>query len=119
MIILDFEWNRGYDKRQLDEILQIGAIRVTRLGGPMVDSFSVYIKPAIHKKFDPVARALPDMNDSLRSNLNFHAALARFRNWCGEETVFAAWGPSPVKKPLGRTTASANQPLTSKASTPN
>ncbi|MCI9120364.1 MAG: exonuclease domain-containing protein [Oscillibacter sp.] len=105
MIILDFEWNRGYDKRQLDEILQIGAIRVTRLGGPMVDSFSVYIKPAIHKKFDPGARALPDLNDSLRSNLNFPAALARFRNWCGEETVFAAWGGGDDFKALERNCA--------------
>ena len=28
MIILDFEWNRGYDGKPLDEILQIGAVRL-------------------------------------------------------------------------------------------
>ena len=27
MIVLDLEWNRSYDKKPLDEILQIGAVR--------------------------------------------------------------------------------------------
>ena len=38
MIILDLEWNRSYDKKPLDEILQIGAVRVDRLGGPVTDT---------------------------------------------------------------------------------
>ena len=28
MIVVDLEWNRGYDKTPLDEILQIGAVRL-------------------------------------------------------------------------------------------
>lgn len=56
MIIFDFEWNRGYDKKPLDEILQIGAVRVDRLGGPVTDTFNVYIRPVVHKKFDPGAK---------------------------------------------------------------
>ena len=32
MIVLDLEWNRGYDKKPLNEILQIGAVRVEQIG---------------------------------------------------------------------------------------
>ena len=60
MIIWDLEWNRGYDRTPLDEILQIGAVRVAGLGGPVLDTFNAYIRPAVHKKFDPGARRLPE-----------------------------------------------------------
>ena len=45
MIIMDLEWNRSYDKIPLEEILQIGAVRLERMGGPIVDTFSVFIRP--------------------------------------------------------------------------
>lgn len=44
MIILDLEWNRGYDNRPLNEILQIGAVRIERLGGPIVGTFKSLFK---------------------------------------------------------------------------
>ena len=40
MIVLDLEWNRGYDKKPLDEVLQIGAVRMDGLGGPITDTFN-------------------------------------------------------------------------------
>lgn len=92
MIILDLEWNRSYDKKPLDEILQIGAVRVEKLGGPAVDTFSVFIRPQVHKRFDPGARKLPELRASIESNVEFPAGLEMFRTWCGEETAFAAWG---------------------------
>ncbi len=92
MIILDLEWNRSYDKKPLDEILQIGAVRVEKLGGPVVDTFSVFIRPQVHKRFDPGARKLPELRASIESNVEFPAGLEMFRTWCGEETAFAAWG---------------------------
>lgn len=92
MIILDLEWNRSYDKKPLDEILQIGAVRVERVGGPILDTFSVFIRPVVHKRFDPGAKKLPELQESIRSDMDFPAALERFRTWCGGETAFAAWG---------------------------
>lgn len=92
MIILDLEWNRGYDKTPLDEILQIGAVRLERLGGPILDTFDVYIRPAVHKKFDFGAKNLPELQASRSSELDFPAAMALFRAWCGEERVYGAWG---------------------------
>ncbi|MCI9511679.1 MAG: exonuclease domain-containing protein [Oscillibacter sp.] len=92
MIVLDLEWNRSYDRKPLDEILQIGAVRVEEIGGPIVDTFSVFIRPTVHKRFDPGARKLPELQASVQSTVEFPAALEQFRAWCGEETAFAAWG---------------------------
>ena len=55
MIVMDLEWNRSYDKKKLDEILQIGAVRTAYPGGPILSTFSVFIKPRVHKRFDPGA----------------------------------------------------------------
>ena len=92
MIILDLEWNRSYDKIPLEEILQIGAVRLSRLGGRIEDTFSVFIRPCVHKKFHRTAKALPELSRSLESSVTFSEALQAFRSWCGEETVFAGWG---------------------------
>ena len=49
MIIMDLEWNRSYDKISLEEILQIGAVKIDRMGGPIQDTFSMFIHPRVHK----------------------------------------------------------------------
>ena len=92
MIILDLEWNRSYDKIPLEEILQIGAVRLDRMGGRILDTFSVFIRPCVHKKLNRTAKALPELRQSLESTVTFSAALRSFLQWCGEETVFAGWG---------------------------
>jgi len=97
MIILDLEWNRGYDKKPLDEILQIGAVRVDRPGGPIRDTFSEFIHPSIHKRFDIGAKNLPELEQSRGSKTTFAEAMERFRLWCGEETEFASWGPGDLE----------------------
>lgn len=93
MIVFDLEWNSGlYTKLRLDEILQIGAVKVRAPGGPIVDSFNAYIRPQVHKRLSPAAAALPDLALSQNSQLDFPAALAAFLDWCGEDRVFASWG---------------------------
>ena len=92
MLLIDFEWNRGYDANPLDEILQIGAVRVERLGGPIQDTFNVYIRPRVHKSFSPGARELPELSRSKASEIDFATALESFLDWCQGETEFAAWG---------------------------
>lgn len=85
MVILDLEWNRGYDNKPLGEILQIGAVRVEYPGGPVTDTFNAYIRPSVHKRFDPGAKQLPDLRMSQESELDFVTALEMFRTWCGAE----------------------------------
>lgn len=92
MIILDLEWNRSYDKIPLEEILQIGAVKIDRMGGNILDTFSLFIHPCVHKKFNRTAKALPELQSSLNSVLDFPAALSFFLDWCGDDMVFADWG---------------------------
>lgn len=90
---MDLEWNRSYDRKKLDEILQIGAVRTAYPGGPIESSFCAFIRPCVHKRFDPGARKLPDLQDAIHSELDFATAWAMFCDWCGEERTFAFWGP--------------------------
>lgn len=92
MIIIDLEWNRSYDKIPLEEILQIGAVRIERPGGPILDTFTVFIRPRVHKKLNRTAKTLPELRRSLASQVDFPSALRAFTGWCGGETVFADWG---------------------------
>jgi inhibitor of KinA sporulation pathway (predicted exonuclease) len=93
MIILDLEWNSGcYDKIRLDEVLQIGAVKVERLGGRIADTFCAHIRPKVHKRYSPAAKLLPALGESLASELDFPAAVQQFFDWCGDETEYGSWG---------------------------
>lgn len=92
MIIFDLEWNRGYDKIALEEILQIGAVRIDHMGGPIRDTFCVFIRPRVHKKLNRTAKYLPELDAALESTITFEEAMESFTAWCGDETVFADWG---------------------------
>lgn len=92
MIVLDLEWNSGYDKTPLEEILQIGAVRLDKLGGTIQDTFSVFVHPCVHRKLNRTAKALPELHASLHAPYDFPTALELFVEWCGEDRVFADWG---------------------------
>jgi inhibitor of KinA sporulation pathway (predicted exonuclease) len=93
MIILDLEWNTGYGAAvRLDEILQIGAVKVEKLGAPIADTFCAYIRPQVHKRYSPAAELLPARQFYEASDLNFPQAYDAFLRWCGEDREFAAWG---------------------------
>lgn len=97
MIIFDMEWNRGYDGKALDEILQIGAVRLDHLGGRILDCFDTYIRPQVHKKLNKVSKLLPEIQRSLNSNVDFPTAMRDFLDWCGNETEYAAWGSDEIE----------------------
>ena len=98
MIVLDLEWNRGYDKTPLDEILQIGAVRLDRPGGRVTGTFCAFIRPRVHRRLNRTARELPEVAVSLDSDLDFSDAYHSFRRWCRGETEFAAWGADDWSK---------------------
>lgn len=77
---------------RLEEILQIGAVKCRRLGGPITGTFNAYIRPKVHKRFSPGARVLPELERSIRSSATFREALEEFVDWCGDETEFGEWG---------------------------
>lgn len=86
---------------RLEEILQIGAVRCDRLGGPVTDTFNVYIRPKVHKRLSPGARVLPELDESMNSDVSFPEALEMFLDWSAGETRFAEWGRDDFKI-LGR-----------------
>lgn len=92
MIIFDLEWNRGYDKTPLEEILQIGAVRVDEVGGKIVDTFCMFVHPCVHRRLNRTAKTLPELQSAFDSPYDFPTALEAFRDWCGGDTVFADWG---------------------------
>ncbi len=92
MIIFDLEWNRGYDKTPLEEILQIGAVRVDEIGGKIVDTFCMFVHPCVHRRLNRTAKTLPELQAAFDSPYDFPTALDAFRDWCGGDTVFADWG---------------------------
>jgi len=96
MIVLDLEWNRGYDKKPLDEILQIGAVRLENPYNQIVDTFNICILPLIHKSLNRPAKQLPMLEDIQTSGLIFPKAMELFRAWCGQEQIFAVWGGDDV-----------------------
>ncbi|MGN1004681.1 MAG: exonuclease domain-containing protein [Oscillospiraceae bacterium] len=97
MIVFDLEWNSGYGKARLDEILQIGAVRLDRLGGRITGTFNVLVRPSVHRKLGVAAKEILDMQVLRNAELNFPQALAAFLKWCGSETEFAAWGGSDME----------------------
>ena len=92
MIILDLEWNRGYDKTPLEEILQIGAVKLDKLGGTITDTFCIFVHPCVHRKLNRTAKTLPELRAAFESPYDFPTAAEQFRIWCGDDTVFADWG---------------------------
>lgn len=87
------EWNSGlYDPIRLDEIIQIGAVKVAGPGSPIVDTFNRFIRPKIHKRLSPGARMLPDLPLAQSTKLDFPTAMEQFWAWCGDDRVFASWG---------------------------
>lgn len=97
VIVIDLEWNSGlYTKLRLDEILQIGAVKVDLDRRKIVDSFNVYLRPSVHKRYSPAVTQLPDLALSENSTLTFPTALERFLDWCGGDDLFASWGNSDL-----------------------
>lgn len=97
MIVFDLEWNSGlYDPIRLDEILQIGAVKLDLDRRKIVDHFNAYIRPWIHKRLSPAAAALPDLALYQGSKLDFPSALEDFLAWCGDDLTFASWGNSDL-----------------------
>ena len=44
MIVFDLEWTQPFGQDSMEEIIQIGAVKINELGGPVTSSFTVYIR---------------------------------------------------------------------------
>ena len=92
MIVLDLEWNQPFGGRRMEEIIQIGAVRLAEPGGAVQDWFNMHVKPVIYPKLSPVARKLPESAQALTADVCFPEAYQAFLDWCGGDTLWAEWG---------------------------
>ncbi len=92
MIVFDLEWNQGREPDSLEEIIQIGAVRLDKLGGHITGTFNAYIRPVVHSQLSVGARHLPDLSLSLNADTTFLSVYQAFSDWCKGETSFASWG---------------------------
>lgn len=102
-IVLDMEWNQPWpgspsSKKVLPvqirgEIIQIGAVRVTE-EKEVADEFQIMIKPKYYRHLNRRVSKLTGIKETrLREEgVPFPEAIARFRDWCGEDIVFLTWG---------------------------
>lgn len=102
-IVLDMEWNQPWPgspsaKKVLPvqirgEIIQIGAVRVTE-EQLVQDEFQVLIKPKFYRHLNRRVSKLTGIKEAhLAANgIPFPEAIAKFRQWCGEDVIFLTWG---------------------------
>ncbi|MBO6055237.1 MAG: exonuclease domain-containing protein [Oscillospiraceae bacterium] len=102
-IVLDMEWNQPWPgsaaaRRPLPsplrgEIIQIGAVRVTE-DRKVLDEFSVLVRPKYFRRLNSRVGKLTGIKESrLQSEgISFPQAIARFRAWCAEPSIFLTWG---------------------------
>ena len=102
-IVLDMEWNQPWPgspsaKKVLPvqirgEIIQIGAVRITE-DQQVGDEFQVLIKPKFYRRLNRRVSKLTGIKEAqLRDEgVPMGEAMARFRQWCGEDVIFLTWG---------------------------
>jgi len=102
-IVLDMEWNQPWPgspsaKKVLPvqirgEIIQIGAVRVTE-DQLVADEFQVLIQPKVYRHLNRRVSKLTGIKEArLREEgIPFPEAIAKFRQWCGEDIIFLTWG---------------------------
>lgn len=99
-IFFDLEWNQGYPhsvEDKLDEIIQIGACRLEQWDSRQ-ESFSSYVRPAIHKKLHHrVRKMLPLDMTTLKRAEGFRTVARKFFQWCGSDPIFFTWGNSDIR----------------------
>lgn len=95
-IIVDVEatcWEKPFNKDDI-EIIEIGAVEMASLSGPIVREFQIFVRPMHHPVLSQFCRQLTGISqlDIDHAN-NFAFAMFKFMNWIGQEPfIWGAWG---------------------------
>lgn len=100
-IVFDMEWNQPNPGDKLvyrndmclnNEIIQIGAVKMTEKC-EITDTFQINIKPSVLKSINHNIRKLTGIDNKMLKNENsLGEAIEKFKDWCGQDYVFIAWG---------------------------
>lgn len=100
-IVFDLEWNmveknelaEQKEKELQFEIIELGAVKVNELG-EILDTYSQLIKPQISQELHFIISKLVHVDmDELDKGITFKEMINEFLVWCGEDYMFATWGP--------------------------
>lgn len=103
-IVLDLEWNQPISKNRKirnpipfdGEIIQIGAVKMNE-ALEIIDFFNVMIRPEYYRKMNKTVEKLTLIKqEDIDQGMTFEDAISAFRNWCGEDCYFLAWGPNDM-----------------------
>ncbi len=102
IIVTDLEWNQATPGVTENvplipfEIIEIGAVRYGE-GGTLISEFSELVKPSVYKKMHNYTSKLVHLQmEELEKGDPFEEVAVKFFEWCGEDPVFATWGPGDV-----------------------
>lgn len=100
IIVMDLEWNQnslGKKDRSSDkpifEIIEIGAVKLNE-NYEIIDKFTQLIKPQIYHTMHKITADLIHLQmKELNKGKDFSSVVTEFLEWCGEDYIFATWGP--------------------------
>ena len=98
MIVFDLEWTQPFGQESMEEIIQIGAVRLLE-NGTVADEFQVLVCPKYYKKLNTRVSKLTGLKDATlrEEGLPFRQALERFRSWIGGDCIFLTWGFDDIR----------------------
>ena len=100
IIVMDLEWNQNSaNKRErssdkpIFEIIEIGAVKLNQKY-EIVDEFSQLVKPQLYHTMHKITADLIHIQmKELNKGKCFPEVYKEFMEWCGEDYIFATWGP--------------------------
>lgn len=94
-IIFDLEWNQRPCRgamRALDEILEIGAVKLGETG-KITQELSIVVRPSVYRGLHPHVKKIVHLDESaLAGGVLFEEAARRLRAFCGTDYAFFSWG---------------------------
>ncbi|MBQ8600791.1 MAG: exonuclease domain-containing protein [Clostridia bacterium] len=104
-IVFDMEWNQPFSKEAAihspiylsGEIIQIGAVKLNEKG-KAVDCIDLLIAPTFYKRLHYRIKKITGIDQQmLKDKPDFKAAIAEFREWCGEDCILFSWGYDDIQ----------------------
>ena len=101
-VVVDLEWNQAMSSKSSvfnklpihlrGEIIEIGAVKLDADMKP-TEEFTIDVKPVYFRRMHYKVKKITGFDkDRLANGVGFPEALAKFREWCGDDVTFLTWG---------------------------
>ncbi|MCR5088186.1 MAG: exonuclease domain-containing protein [Oscillospiraceae bacterium] len=101
-VVLDLEWNQAMSSKSevfnhlpihlRGEIIEIGAVKLNS-DFTLGEEFTMDVKPVYFRRMHYKVKKITGFDkDRLSHGCDFPEAMARLREWCGDDVTFLTWG---------------------------